>query len=73
MSRAAWDVQCRATAHFAFCGHPGFVPDEYLADLNMETTITAAELCTADMWERVGGGYRSTSQSLLTLKRHLVR
>jgi len=58
MSRAAWDLQCRATVHFAFGGHPGFVPDEYLAGLSMETTITAAELCTAGMWERVGGGYR---------------
>ena len=34
------------------------MPDEYLDDLSMETTITAAELCTADMWERVGGEYR---------------
>ncbi len=58
MSRAAWDLQCRATSHSAFCGHPGFVPDEYLDGLSMETTITAAELCTADMWERVDGGYR---------------
>jgi hypothetical protein len=34
------------------------VPDEYLADLGMETTITAAELCAAGMWERAAGGYR---------------
>lgn len=58
MSRAAWDLQCLATAHSALCGHPGFVPDEYLAALSTETTVTAAELCTAGMWERVGGGYR---------------
>ena len=53
MSRAAWDLQCRATAHSARCGHPGFVPDEYLDVLRTETTITAAELCTSGMWERV--------------------
>jgi hypothetical protein len=61
MSRAAWDLQCRATAHTAFCGHPGFVPDDYLQHLDglhLETTITAAELCTSGMWERVGGRYR---------------
>jgi hypothetical protein len=58
MSRAAYDLQVRATGHSASCGHPGFVPDEYLSGPGTETTITAAELCTAGMWERVDGGYR---------------
>lgn len=61
MTRAAWDLQVMATAHSANCGHPGFVPDDYLEHLdglNIETTITAAELCTAGVWERVDGGYR---------------
>jgi len=61
MSRAAYDLQVLATVHSAFCGHPGFVPDDYLEHLDglaIETTITAAELCTIGMWERVDGGYR---------------
>jgi hypothetical protein len=61
MSRAAYDLQVEATAHSASCGHPGLVPDdylEYLDGLGVETTITAVELCTAAMWERVDGGYR---------------
>jgi hypothetical protein len=61
MSRAAYDLQVRATAHSTSCGHPGFVPDDYLEHLDglrIETTITAAELCTAGMWERVDGGNR---------------
>jgi hypothetical protein len=61
MSRAAYDLQCRATSHSAFCGHPGLVPDdylEYLDGLSIETTITAAELCTVGLWERVDSGYR---------------
>ena len=61
MSRAAYDLQVLATAHSASCGHPGFVPDDYLEHLDglsIETTITAAELCTSGMWERVDGGYR---------------
>jgi hypothetical protein len=61
MTRAAWDLQVHATAHSASCGHPGFVPDDYLEHLDglsIETTITAAELCTSGMWERVDGGYR---------------
>ena len=43
------------------CGHPGYVPDDYLEHLDglgIETTITAAELCTIGTWERAGGGYR---------------
>ena len=58
MSRAAYELQVRATGRSASCGHPGFVPDEYLSGLDTETTITAAELCTAGVWERVDGGYR---------------
>lgn len=58
MSRAAYDLQVRATCHSAFCGHPGFVPDQYLNGLSAETTITAAELRLVGMWERVDGGYR---------------
>ena len=60
-SRAAYDLQVLATAHSTSCGHPGFVPDDYLDHLDglsIETTITAAELCTIGMWQRVDGGYR---------------
>jgi hypothetical protein len=61
MSRAAYDLQVLATAHSASCGHPGYVPDDYLEHLDglgVETTITAAELCTIGTWQRAGGGYR---------------
>src|SRR5271166_723809 len=60
-SRAAYDLQVLATAHSASCGHPGYVPDDYLEHLDglgIETTITAAELCAIGTWERAGGGYR---------------
>jgi hypothetical protein len=60
-SRAAYNLQCEATGHSARCGHPGFVPDDYLEHLNglgVETTIAAAELCAVGTWERVDGGYR---------------
>ena len=61
MSRTAYDLQVRATGHSASCGHPGYVPDDYLEHpdgLGIETTMTAAELCATGMWERAGGGYR---------------
>ena len=61
MSWSAHDVQVRATAHSASCGHPGFVPYEYLEQLNglgIQATITAGELCTVGLWEHVSGSYR---------------
>jgi hypothetical protein len=61
MSRPAYDLQVQATVHSANCGHPGFVPDDHLEHLDglaIETTITAVELCTCGMWERIDGGYR---------------
>jgi len=60
-TRTAYDLQVQATAHSARCGHPGYVPDDYLEHLDgfgIETTITAAELCAIGTWERVGDGYR---------------
>jgi hypothetical protein len=59
MTKAAYNLQCRATSHSASCGHPGYVPDDYLEHLDglgIETTITAPELCAIGTWER-GGGY----------------
>jgi len=58
MSRAARELRTRGTAHSAVHGHPGLVPDDYLAGLGAQTAITAAGLCTAGLWERVPCGYR---------------
>jgi hypothetical protein len=44
MSRAAYDLRVRATAHSASCGYLGHVRDDYLERLDglgLETTITA--------------------------------
>lgn len=61
MSREAYDLHILAISHSTSCDHPGFVPDDYLEHLDglaIETTSTAAELCTAGIWERADGGYR---------------
>ena len=57
-TRAAYDLQCRAVRDSAFADRPGFVPDEYLNSLDMETTFSAIDLCAIGTWERVDGGYR---------------
>src|ERR1700727_1080830 len=76
MSRPAYDLQVRAAAHSASCGHPGFVPDDYLEHLDglsIETTITAAELCAIGMWEQVDRGYRVLDWEAVELCLDLVR
>ena len=75
-TRAAYDLQVQATAHSARCGHPGYVPDDYLEHLDglgIETTITAAELCTIGTWERVGGGYHVLDWEAVEVCLDLVR
>jgi hypothetical protein len=76
MSRAAWDPQVLAASHSASCGHPGFAPDDYLEHLDglsIETTITAAELCTCGIWERVDSGYRVLDWEAVEVRLDQVR
>jgi hypothetical protein len=66
MSVAACKLHVWGTCDSTARNQPGFVPDEYVSSLTGEDldssgtdpAILAAELCTADMWERVDGGYR---------------
>jgi hypothetical protein len=66
MSPAAEQLRLLATAVSAVRGHPGFIPDAYLAGLGGEElghpgtdpAVLAAELCAAGIWERAGDGYR---------------
>ena len=66
VSAAAYQLHIQAIASSAARDHPGFVPNEYLADLTGEgldspganPAILATELCTANMWRRADGGYR---------------
>jgi hypothetical protein len=57
-SGAAWELHCRATADSAVDDHLGFVPDAYLGGLGTGVAALVAELCSAGVWERAGGGYR---------------
>lgn len=58
VSRAAIQLHGHAIVNSAQDGRPGFVPYEYLNAISAETTIAAAELCTAYS-PRLGGGVPS--------------
>jgi hypothetical protein len=72
-SGAAWELHCRATADSAVYDHLGFVPDAYLAGLGAGTAALAAELCSAGVWERAGGGYRILDQDAVGRCQDLAR
>jgi hypothetical protein len=76
MTGAAYNLQILATAHSASSGHPGFVPDDHLEHLDglaIETTITAAELCTTGLWQRIDGGHRVPDWEAVEVCLNLVR
>jgi hypothetical protein len=72
-SGAAWELHCRATADSAVDDHLGFVPDAYLGGLGTGTAALAAELCSAGVWERAGGGYRILDQDAVGQCQDLAR
>ncbi|MCV7286072.1 hypothetical protein H7J87_12090 [Mycolicibacterium wolinskyi] len=57
LSRNALNLHLHGCLNSISDGQPGFVSDEYLSALSAETTIAAAELETAGLWERREGGY----------------
>jgi hypothetical protein len=57
VSRAAFMLHSHGIVNSVQDGTLSFVSDDYLNAISVETTITAAELCTAGLWRRVDGGY----------------
>jgi hypothetical protein len=67
VSRAAFMLHSHAIVNSAQEGHPGYVSDDYLNAISAETTVTAAELCAAQMWQRVDGGYELLDREMVDL------
>ena len=67
MSRNALNLLLHGTINSVAEGTPGFVSDEYLNAISAETTIAAAELEAAGLWERRPGGYFVRSEDLLQM------
>ena len=67
VSLAAFQLHGHGIVNSVQDGHPGFVSDQYLNAIAAETTITAAELCAAGMWQRVDGGYEVLDREAVEL------
>jgi hypothetical protein len=57
LSRSAFQLHSFGIMNSIKDGHPGFVSDDYLNAVAAETTLPAAELESAGIWERREGGY----------------
>ena len=67
MSRNALNLLLHGTLNSVAEGTPGFVSDDYLNAIAAETTITAAELEAAGLWERRQGGYFILADDMLKM------
>lgn len=67
VSRAAFQLHSFGIVNSVEDGHPGFVSDDYLNAISAETTLTAAELCTAGLWRRVDAGYEVLERDLVEM------
>lgn len=54
-------------------GHPGYVRDDYLSAIRVETTVPALELSLAGLWTRDGDGYRVRDAETLRVARIVQR
>ena len=73
ISRAAFQLHGFGIINSVQDGHPGFVFEEYLNAISAETTITAAELCAAGMWQRVDGGYEILDHEMVQMSVDVAR
>ena len=67
LSRAAFQMHGFGMLNSIRDGHPGFVSDDYLNTISAETSITAAELCTAGLWVRVDDGYEILDTEMIEM------
>lgn len=67
MSRNALNLLLHGTLNSVAEGTPGFVSDDYLNAISAESTIAAAELEAAGLWERRPGGYLVLAEDMLQM------
>lgn len=54
-------------------GHAGFISDEYLGAISVETSVAALELTLAGLWAREDNGYRVSDEETLRVAQEVQR
>lgn len=73
VSRAALKLHTYAILVSIEVGRPGFVSDEYLNAISVETSISALELTLCGLWVREDSGYRVSEEETLRVAREVQR
>ncbi len=73
VSRAALKLHTYAILVSIEVGRPGFISDDYLDAVSVETSITALELTLCGLWAREDNGYRVTEVEMLRVAREVQR
>lgn len=73
VSRAALKLHTYAILVSIEVGRPGFISDDYLNAISVETSITALELTLCGLWAREDNGYHVSETETLRVAREVQR
>lgn len=73
ISRSALRLHTYAILVSIEVGHAGYISDDYLNAISVETTVAALELTLAGLWQRDQGGYRVSEPETLRVAREVQR
>jgi hypothetical protein len=73
VSRGALKLHTYAILVSIEVGHAGYISDDYLNAISVETSVAALELTLAGLWSRVQDGYRVSERETLRVAREVQR
>ena len=73
VSRAALKLHTYAILVSIEVGRPGFISDDYLNAISVETSIAALELMLCGLWARLDNGYFVTEEETMRVAREVQR
>ena len=73
VTRAALKLHTYAILVSIEVGKPGYISDDYLSAISVETNISALELTLCGLWTRDTDGYRVTEDETMRVAREVQR
>lgn len=73
ISKAALKLHTYAVLVSIELGTAGFISDEYLGAISVETNLTALELTLAGLWTREDNGYRVSAEETQRVAQEVQR
>ena len=73
VTRAALKLHTYAILVSIEVGKPGYISDEYLSAISVETNISALELTLCGLWARDTDGYRVSEEETMRVAREVQR